>query len=152
MPAQIRSLITLLVAGTLACGTAISQDTQTANEPEAGTAPAASGGLRAYLDPATGRLIDHPPYGRPTIELRTRELYMFTTDDFGLIERKMPDGSYAMDLEGRFRQGTVATVGENGEIETHRIGGEIFASPAGERIRDALRRDMRKDGDGENAQ
>lgn len=142
MPAHVRSLITLLVAGTLVCGTAFSQNTQTAIDPEAGTAPLASGGLRAYLDPVTGRLIDHPPYGEPTLELDRNELYRFSTSHFGLIEQKLPDGKgYAVGLKGRFRQGTAATTDSTENSRIHRLGGEIFLSPVGRWIEDKIFQD-----------
>lgn len=146
MPVRARPLMALLVAGTLACGTAFSQNTQTASEPEAGTAPSASGGLRAYLDPATGRLIDHPPYGKSTLELGKKELYMFSTDDFGLIERVLPDGTVELNHHGRFRQGTIATISESGDLGYRRIGGEMFQSPHGRRIRALMRIEIRNDG------
>lgn len=143
-----RPTAAILLIALLTCGGATAQDTLTRPSPQT---PSGSAGWTAYLDPSTGKLVDRPAHDKALLELSKYELYMFTTDDFGLIERKMPDGGYAMDLEGRFRQGTVATVGENGEIKTHRIGGNIFASPAGKRIRDALRHDMREGGDGEGA-
>lgn len=142
MPARARPLLTLLVAGTFACGTAFSQNTQTASEPEAGPAPSASEGLRAYLDPATGRLIDHPPYGESTLELDRNELYRFSTSHFGFIEQKLPNGKgYAVGLRGRFRQGTAATVDSPEDSRIHRLGGEIFLSPAGLRIQEEIIQD-----------
>lgn len=146
MPARAPSLMTLLVAGILACGTAFSQNTQSANEPEAGPAPLASEGLRAYLDPATGRLIDHPPYGKSTLELGRKELYMFSTDDFGLIERVLPDGTVELNHQGRFRQGTIATISESGDLGYRRIGGEMFQSPHGSKIRALMRNEIQNDG------
>lgn len=138
MPARARPFMTLLVAGTLACGTAFSQNTQSASEPEAGPAPSASGGLRAYLDPATGRLIDHPPYSKPTLELDPDTLYMFSSNGFGLIEEMLPDGTVKIDLKGRFREGTVATTNDDGDIRIQRVGGQMFLSPTGRVIHRGL--------------
>lgn len=131
MPTRARPLIALLVAGTLACGTAFSQNTQTATEPEAGIALSNSEGLRAYLDPATGRLIDHPPYGKPTLRISSTALERFSTSHFGLIEQVLPNGLRLVHLRGRFRQGSVATVNDDGTVKVERIGPEIFLSPAG---------------------
>lgn len=134
MPSFIGPAAAILLAGVLACGTAFPQEEQPDSQPANNTSPAASGGLRAYLDPATGRLIDQPTYGEPTLELSDEALYRFSTDHFGLIEERLPDGTLKVDLKGRFRTGSVATVDEDGEVRTHRIGGEMFLSPAGRRI------------------
>lgn len=131
MPAHIRSLVAILVAAPLAWGTAFSQSTQTAIEPEAGTTPSKSGGLRAYLDPATGRLIDHPPFGKPTLRMSSTALERFSTSHFGLIEQVLPNGLRLVHLRGRFRQGSVATVNDDGTVKVKRIGPEMFLSPAG---------------------
>lgn len=135
-----RSTGILLLAGILAAGPAVAQEDQTKTGP-ASNNQAASGGLRAYLDPATGKLIDHPPFGRPTLEMSPRALERFSTSDFGLIERVLPNGLTIIDLKGRFRQGSVASVGKDGEIRVRRIGGEIFANSIGEAIQETLHRD-----------
>lgn len=134
MPSFIHPAAASLLAMVMACGAASSQDEQPDGQPEKSAAPAASGGLRAYLDPATGRLIDHPPFAEPTLELSDETLYRFSTDHFGLIEERLPDGTLKVDLKGRFRAGSVATVDEDGDVQTHRIGGDMFLSPAGRRV------------------
>lgn len=102
---------------------------------EQATSPVAAGGLRAYLDPATGRLIDHPPYGRPTLEMNAESLYPFTTSHLLLFEQEVPNGAFRMDLQGRFRSGTVATVTQNDEIEIWRFSGEMFLTAPGRKVR-----------------
>lgn len=134
MPSFIRPAAATLLAMAMACGTASSQDEQAHSQPEKNAAPAASGGLRAYLDPATGRLIERPPFAEPTLELSDEALYRFSTDHFGLVEERLPDGTLKVDLKGRFRAGSVATVDEDGDVRTHRIGGDMFLSPAGRRV------------------
>lgn len=138
MPSFIRPAAATLLAMAMACGTASSQDEQAHSQPEKNAAPAASGGLRAYLDPATGRLIDHPPYGKPTLDLDRDTLYGFSSDGFGLIEETLPDGTVKIDLRGRFRDGTVATTNDSGDIRIQRIGGQMFLSPTGRAIHRGL--------------
>lgn len=134
MPSLIRPAAASVFAMAMAFGSAYSQDEQSDREPTNDSSPAASGGLRAYLDPATGRLIDHPPYGKPTLELDRDTLSMFSSDGFGLIEETLPDGTVKIDLRGRFREGTAATTNESGDIRIHRIGGQMFLSPTGREI------------------
>lgn len=93
--------------------------------------PRTSGGWMAYLDPATGTLVAEPPFGKPMLKMTPEALYPFSTSHFGLFERKLPNGLTKVNLQGRFRQGTVATVDAQGNVTRHRIGGEIFLSPAG---------------------
>ncbi len=138
MPSPIRPAAAVLLTVVLACGTANSQDEQPDGQPANNPAPAAGGGLRAYLDPATGRLIDHAPYGKPTLELDRDTLHMFSSDGFGLIEETLPDGTVKIDLRGRFREGTVATFNDSGDIRIQRIGGQMFLSPTGRVIHRGL--------------
>lgn len=149
MPSLSRAAAATLLAMAMVPGAASSQDEQPDNQPEKSAAPAASGGLRAYLDPATGRLIDQPPFGEPTLELSDEALYRFSTDHFGLIEERLPDGTLKVDLKGRFRAGTVATVDEDGDVQTHRIGGDMFLSPAGRRIHRLIGESRDADGNGQ---
>lgn len=114
----------------------VSQDTR--DDACDGLAPAVRGGRMAYLDPATGRLVAEPPYGVRTLEMTPEALYMFSSSNAGLVSWETPDGGVAMHLQGRFRQGTVATVQEDGGITTRGIGGEIFASPIGRCIQQTL--------------
>jgi len=55
----------------------------------------------------------------------------FSTSDVNLIPETRPDGTVIVDLQGRFRQGSVATVDSAGEVNIHAIGGEMFMSPDG---------------------
>jgi len=99
---------------------------------------AGAGGLAAYLDPATGKLIDYPPYGKQGLQLTPDELNMFSTSDFGLIEHKHPDGSLSVNLQGRFRVGTMATLDEHGDLHFTSLDGAMFTSPTGRRIQRAV--------------
>lgn len=141
MHPSFRSVMIVCLAGLFSWRIAHGQQSPPQGEDDSRSGPAASDGLRAYLDPATGRLIDHPPYGKSTLKLQDKTLYMFSTDHFGLIEERLPDGTLKVDLQGRFRVGSVATVDESGEVHTHRVGGEMFLSPAGRRIHELIRTD-----------
>lgn len=122
-----------------------------AGDRTAGPVTVAGGtGLIAYLDPFTGKLVDHPPATKSVLQLNAHELNMFSTDDFGLIEHRLPDGSYAVDLQGRFRQGVMATLNSSGKVRIHQVGGEMFNSPAGRRVKAKMRqRSMERADNGE---
>lgn len=137
MPALYRYTVTLICFLSLLVGGALAEDSRTGRASNE-RARAYSPGFRAYLDPATGKLIDHPPYGKAALEMSPEALRRFSTSDFGLIERVLPNGMRIVDLQGRFRQGSVATVNAEGGIEVHRFGGDIFSSPTGRAIRKSL--------------
>jgi hypothetical protein len=104
-----------------------------AKSPE--TAP--QSGLRAYLDPETGRLVSKPPDVEEggALSMPVDGLEQFSTSHQGLVSEMTPDGGIMVDLRGRFRQGTLATIDESGEVRVRRIGGEMFLSPEGESAR-----------------
>jgi hypothetical protein len=81
---------------------------------------------RVYLDPDTGRLLSEPPPGTPVMTLSPRELNMLSTSDAGLVEVRLPDGGYMVDLQGRFRHMAVATVADDGSIVIQEVSGEVF--------------------------
>lgn len=128
----------LLAGAILISFSVMAEPPETTSDTVSTDPPVAAGGLRAYLDPVTGRLIDHPPYGRQILELSERELYMFSTDHFGLIEQPMPDGGVMVNLQGRFLEGTAATVDGNNKVKLYRIGGEMFLSAEGRKVRQNL--------------
>jgi hypothetical protein len=87
----------------------------------AGTSPAASrtaapgAGLRAYVDPATGRLTEAPT------EAQVRELdkglgELASRSSEGLEAATQADGTQVVDLKGRFRSLSTATVSATGAL------------------------------------
>ncbi|REJ85873.1 MAG: hypothetical protein DWQ30_01580 [Acidobacteria bacterium] len=80
-------------------------------------APEATGraGRRAFVDPATLRLVPPPPPDKQTPETFTDPLAF---SDEGLEVETLPDGTMKVDLQGRFRQGLYARRGADGEITT----------------------------------
>ena len=77
------------------------------------TAPGA-GGMRVYLDPETGAVLD-----RPTDPLTERLLdERLSTYGGDLLEEPLPGGGYRVDLRGRFQSAVVATIDpETDEVE-----------------------------------
>lgn len=75
-------------------------------------APARAGMVIAY-DPETGRL------GSPTVEqllvLNARERNAVSRSLAGLIQVLHPDGSVSVDLQGRFQEFAMATIGTDGK-------------------------------------
>ena len=75
-------------------------------------APVAAQGIRVYRDPQTGRL-GPPPVGVVPHGLTIAEQRMLSRSDQGLQPRTLPGGAVAVDLQGRYRNMAVATVGAN---------------------------------------
>ena len=88
---------------------------------------------RAYLDPDTGRLLREPPPGAPVMALSPRELNMLSTSDVGLVESRLPDGGYMLDLQGRFRNMAVAKLADDGTIVISEVAGEAFLRVSSEK-------------------
>lgn len=84
---------------------------------------------RVYLDPTTGRLTETPPPGAEVLTLSPEELNMLSTSHEGLVERPLPGGGYAVDLKGRFRHVTVATLAPDGTVVVRDVAGEAFLPP-----------------------
>jgi len=61
-------------------------------------AAAASAGMKAYLDPETGKLGPPPAGGSPD------ETLMLNDSGDGLVQEVLPDGSVMMNLQGRFQE------------------------------------------------
>ncbi len=83
-----------------------------------GAGAAGTAGLRAHLDPQTGRLLPGRPPGTPPLALLPEDLERLRTDHFDLIEEPLPEGGFAVNLRGRFRSALVATVTRDGRVET----------------------------------
>lgn len=75
--------------------------------------PTATQGMRVYRDPQTGRLGPPPPGVQPP-GLSAAELRMLNRSDQGLVQRVLPHGGVAVDLQGRYQNMAVATVDEDG--------------------------------------
>lgn len=102
---------------------------QSGGEPE----PLQSG-WTAWLDPVTGELSKEKPPEGEVLPLDDQALRHFSTSELDLIPETRPDGTVILDLQGRFRQGSAATIGNGGEVNIHRIGGQMFMSPDGREI------------------
>jgi hypothetical protein len=76
--------------------------------------PVATQGVRVYRDPKTGRLGPLPTSVVPP-GLTISEQRMLSRSDQGLISRTLPSGGVAIDLQGRYRNMSMATVGSDGQ-------------------------------------
>jgi len=70
--------------------------------------------MRVYRDPRTGR-IGPPPPGVAPLELTDIERGMVNRSDQGLRPITLPGGAVAVDLQGRYRNMAVATIGIDGK-------------------------------------
>jgi hypothetical protein len=85
------ALVALLCS--LACASACRKTP--AGPPSApAAAPQAEGGMKAYVDPQTGKLIDHPP---PGAEPLPGDVLTPTT----VVEKPAPGGGVELELEGK---------------------------------------------------
>jgi hypothetical protein len=74
-----------------------------------------SGGIRAYIDPATGQLVDTPPDSVPAPQLPADGVKTPVEEPVE-IQSPVPGGGIKVDLKGRFRGPLTATVGPDGKI------------------------------------
>lgn len=80
--------------------------------------PSSQAGLRVYIDPETGEILDEvPPEARERIERRTGERYPLNYSHEGLESVTLPDGSVRLDLQGRFRSFQAVRLNDDGEFE-----------------------------------
>ena len=88
-----------------------------ATTPAASGASVASGpaGLRAFIDPRTGRLTDTPSRERREIGRRALDR---NRNARGLVQERLSNGAIAVDLQGRFHTSLVATVNADGSVTT----------------------------------
>mgnify|MGYP001822241547 CR=1 FL=1 len=75
---------------------------------------AATQDMRVYRDPPTGRL-GPLPTGVVPPGLTISEQRMLSRSDQGLKSRTLPGGGVAIDLQGRYRNMSMATVGPDGQ-------------------------------------
>jgi len=81
------------------------------------SAPATSGGaaLRVHVDPETGEIVPVPVTGLDKAELDRQMKESLNRSSEGLQQVHHPDGRVSMDLQGRYRSLSVATVDSNGQ-------------------------------------
>ncbi len=90
------------------------------------TAPGTAG-LKIYLDPETGRL-GAPPAGAQAL---AQDIDPLNESDAGLVQVRMPDGHYMMDLKGRFAENVVVQIDPSGRrvMRCVRSRAELLQSP-----------------------
>ncbi|MDO3387313.1 hypothetical protein QWI17_15840 [Gilvimarinus sp. SDUM040013] len=108
-------------------------ETDDSSQPDA-EADTYQGGWTAWLDPNTGELSKEPPPKGVALPVDNNALRSFSTSDVGIVPETLPNGTVVVDLQGRFQQGTMATIDKDGNVKTQRIGGEMFLSPDGPEI------------------
>ena len=82
----------------------------------------AQGGYRAFVDPATGRLVSPTPeQARQPLPLSAEEENAFSTSDQGLYQEQLPGGGYKANLQGRFRSSVFATVDPAGGVTINHV-------------------------------
>lgn len=84
--------------------------------PSAPTSPQGAA-LRVHLDPETGDIVPVPVTGLDKAELDRQMKESLNRSSEGLQQVHHPDGRVSMDLQGRFRSLSVATVDSNGQAK-----------------------------------
>ena len=81
------------------------------------TSPSGLSGVRAVLNPNTGSLVSMPRASREDLLPMSERLQRgLSTSHEGLQEVRLPDGTVAVHLQGRFLSALTATVSDGGEI------------------------------------
>jgi len=92
---------------------------QAAENPAADTGQAAGqSSARVYINPQTGQVGGPPPGAQPP-GLSVAEEKMLSRSDRGLQVRKLPTGAMLLDLQGRFRNMSTASLSADGEAQLH---------------------------------
>ena len=95
---------------------AVDPTPRVASEGNAAKVSARGAGLMAFVDPATGKLVEPSAADLAAFFARNPELRKaLSTSTEGLTEVPLPGGGYKVDLQGRFRSTIVATVGPDGK-------------------------------------
>lgn len=128
------SILSVLLLSLLLLVSLALVDINNSYPPDTVEATALQGGLIAWLDPVTGELSEDPPPEGEVLPLDYETLRQFSTSDVDIIPEIWPDGTMIFNLQGRFEQGSAATINSAGEVEIHRVGGEMFMSPDGREI------------------
>jgi hypothetical protein len=82
------------------------------------------------VDPETGHLTSVPPAGVPALELSAQEIEMLSRSTEGLVLRRSANGAVTVDLGGRFRQLSVATIAADGTVQKHCVDSVPTPAPA----------------------
>jgi hypothetical protein len=90
-----------------------------ADEPVApAEAPVAAQGVRVFVDPETGTLVDRPVTAEQQAAAAGASEASFDQPSM-LPERMHPSGAVVVDLQGRHEVSTVASVGADGKLAFH---------------------------------
>ena len=117
-----------LLAGLLGGGACMAQLAFAADGASAPAAPAdtsaGAAGMRVYVDPNTGAVLQNPPAGAPPLPLTLLERNSLSTSHQGLVEvpSATPGGGYILDLQGRFQSPLMATIDASGKVRMQHIG------------------------------
>lgn len=114
-----RQVISAIVGATFLSVATLAGAAEPASKPDstasAGTSPKGAMGMRVYVDPETGALVDRPVTPAQK-NAAAAENAQFRQDDTGLKVVTHPDGSISIDLEGRFQMATEAQVSADGSV------------------------------------
>lgn len=120
-----QALLSMTATGLVAlCATAIASEKSDTNTDAASVKTAATtststvgaSGMRVYLDPETGTLVDRPVTAEQKAAASSDAQELFNQDSSDLQEVRHPDGSVSMDLQGRFEMASSAYRMENGSV------------------------------------
>ena len=92
--------------------------------PEGKSGATAQGGMKVYLDPQTGAILDKPAPGTAPMILSPQEQNALSTysGDLEQITSSLPGGGVMLDLKGRFQSPLMATIGPDGKVRTFHPG------------------------------
>jgi hypothetical protein len=108
-PATVAPAPVAAVAQTPAAPAAPVTRTEAATTNAATPTVAGEAGMRIFRDPVTGEI--GPP---PADAGAQMESAVVPIDDAGLLQVRLPDGSYMVDLQGRFQESMVMQIDANG--------------------------------------
>jgi len=94
------------------------------NKTQANTPATGQSGYRVYIDPATGRFLDHP-VGGGALQLTPELQNAVSTSGAGLQEVPAPGGGMMVDLQGRFQNVMSASEMANGKLNAPCLTGGI---------------------------
>ena len=83
--------------------------------------PVSKQGFKAFIDPSTGQLTSPPNVSADSVgvnntpNLSVQQNNALQTSHQGLYEERMPDGSYRLDLQGRFQSSIHARLDKSGK-------------------------------------
>jgi hypothetical protein len=82
------------------------------------------GGMKGYIDPNTGAIIEAPAPGTPALPLSAQERNAMSTSHEGLVETPSPTpgGGFKLDLRGRFQSPLVGVIDADGKTSMRHSG------------------------------